>query len=620
MRFSKVYGKKIDQKTIQECEDKLSSVFLHLGLNPTSTIVHGSNTKEFDGLTGDPLIFQLVIPFEHVLTRALPTAATDGRRFYWNPEFIKKHTLLGLRFVAAHEAFHAFLMHPDRIAGRIPKLWNIAVDYIVNGMVMDDLTHRGKNAGHVFEKYLGKYCTIDQYMSLIKNPFNPPKGLEGIVNKTKSFNSGVIMPDPTFSGDLTDEQEKEMARRQEYNGGFFFADPNMENDIKSPEKIYAMFYQMMPKCPQCGRIGMYKKPQNGNSGKNGKQSKQGSNGQKGQQGQQGQQNQNGQGQGQQDPNGQGQPGQGNQSGQGQGGSGGCDHGQGGHSCGHGNQQGQGSGQGQGQSDPNGQGQQGQGNGQGQGQCDENGCGTCGGDDYVDIFSFGDTLDEHMSTDEDKEKLAQRLASAVEQSRRQAGYIPAGLEGELNSLVKPQIKWQDAIKTKISRIKQGNARADWTRFKTRPLAYQTLIPKRRDYFIKFACLLDTSGSMSDDDIAYGVSQLQALDRTSEGYIVPADGEIYWDDAVEVKNCNEESLKKTKVVGRGGTAFMNFTNDYKKHFGDVDMLIIITDGFIYDMQGAEDPHIPVYWIITSDHADFNPPFGKTFLLRNGQNVAK
>lgn len=596
MRFSKIYGKKIDQKTIQECEDKLSTVFLHLGLNPNANVVHASSTKDFDGLTGDPLVFQLTIPYEHVLTRALPTAATDGKRFYWNPEFIKRHSLLGLRFVAAHEAFHAFLMHPDRIAGRIPQLWNIAVDYIVNGMVMDDLTHRGKNAGHVFEKYLGQFCTIDQYMALIKDPFNPPKGFEGIAEKVKKkgFSSGVIMPDPTFSGDLTDEQEQEIARRRENNGGFFYADPNMENDIKSPEKLYAMFYQQMPKCPECGRIGMYKKPQKGNSGQKGKQNQKGQQGQQGQGNQPGQGNQQGQGQ-------QGQ-GQGNQQGQGQGnqpgqnGSGGCGHGQQG-SCGHGNQP-----------------------GQGQGQCDGGGCGTCGGDDYVDIFDFGDTLDEHMSTDEDKEKLAQRLASAVEQSRRQAGYIPAGLEGELNSLVKPQIKWQDAIKTKISRIKQGNARADWTRFKTRPLAYQTLIPKRRDYFIKFGCLLDTSGSMSDDDIAYGVSQLQALDRTSEGYIVPADGEIYWDDAVEVKNCNEESLKKTKVVGRGGTAFMKFTNEYKEHFGEVDMLIIITDGFIYDMQGAEDPHIPVYWIITSDHADFNPPFGKTFLLRNGQNVAK
>lgn len=609
MKFSKVIGK-IDPKVVAQCEAKMTDLFLKAALKYDASV----KLEGYEGIGGDPMVFTLVAPYEHRLTDVMPTAATDGKRFYWNPDFILGKTDLGLRFVAAHEAFHAFLMHPDRCAGRIPKLWNIAVDYIVNGMIMDDLKNRNKDADKIFGTHLGKFCTVEQFSKIIKDPFNLPKELEGLFKEQskKKFDSGVMLPQPNYEGDITDEQRKEINRRRN-DSGFFFADGGLDNDFKSPEKIYAYFYQQMPKCPECGRIGMYKKPSKNPNQKN-KQSGNQQGNQKGQQ--QGQQPGNQPGQQGNQP---GQNGQGNQPGNQQGQSGGCNHG----GCNHGNQQGNGqSGQGS-QPGQNGN-QPGQGNqqGNGQGQCDHGGCGTCGGDDSFDIFDLGDTLDEHMASEEDKEKLAARLASAIEQSKRQAGYVPAGLEAELGELVKPQIKWQDYIKSKIKRTRIGSRRSDWTRFKSRPLAYYSLIPKKKDYFVKFACLVDTSGSMSDADISYGVSQLQSLDTQAEGYIVPADAEIYYDQATEVKDCKAESLKKMKVVGRGGTAFMSFCQDYKKHFGDADFLIIITDGFLYgdELKTAHDPKIPVYWIITSDHADFKPGFGKVFHLRNGATTAK
>ena len=61
----------------------------------------------------------------------------------------------------------------------------------------------------------------------------------------------------------------------------------------------------------------------------------------------------------------------------------------------------------------------------------------------------------------------------------------------------------------------------------------LVPKRKSYYAHFGCLLDTSGSMSKDDMAFGLSQLQSLDERSEGTIVPADADIYWDDATKIK---------------------------------------------------------------------------------------
>ena len=62
----------------------------------------------------------------------LPTAATDGRRFYYNSEFVANMPLKQLEFLVGHEVLHAVYDHMGRRGNRDPKLWNIADDYCVN--------------------------------------------------------------------------------------------------------------------------------------------------------------------------------------------------------------------------------------------------------------------------------------------------------------------------------------------------------------------------------------------------------------------------------------------------------------------------------------------------------
>ena len=61
-----------------------------------------------------------------------PTAATDGRRFYYNSEFVNSLPLKQLEFLVGHEVLHAVYDHMGRRGNRDPKLWNIADDYCVN--------------------------------------------------------------------------------------------------------------------------------------------------------------------------------------------------------------------------------------------------------------------------------------------------------------------------------------------------------------------------------------------------------------------------------------------------------------------------------------------------------
>lgn len=60
------------------------------------------------------------------------TAATDGRKFYYNSEFIKKLPAKQVEFLFGHEVLHNVYDHLSRRGERDPKLSNIAQDYCVN--------------------------------------------------------------------------------------------------------------------------------------------------------------------------------------------------------------------------------------------------------------------------------------------------------------------------------------------------------------------------------------------------------------------------------------------------------------------------------------------------------
>ncbi len=566
MKFSKVIGK-IDPNLVEQAEERLSQIFLELATK-------FDNEHIGSGLGGDPLIFSLMYPVEHVCTLSMPTAATDGKRYYWNPKFVLKKSKIGLRLVAGHEAWHAIYMHPQRRGNRLPKLWNIAVDYIVNGTVMDDLKMRHKNPKDEFTKHLGKFMTLPQYCELLKDPFKQDiKGLED-VNVADAINApSTALPSPSEDRELTPEEVAELERREKKEH-FFFADPDIEEEMRRPERIYDMLYKMLPKCPECGRVGMYKKPDPNKKDKKDKGKGKKDKKDKGDQGDQDQQSQDGQGDQESQGQGQDQDGDGQQPG----------------------------GQQPGGQQPGGSG------------CSHDGCGTCG--DGMDIFGFGDTLDDHMDTEESEEKLAKRVADAMYTARKMAGHVPGALEDELGKLTAPKIRWQDVIRAKLVRVRAGNGRNDWNRFKTRPMFSGMMIPKRNCYAARFGCLLDTSGSMSRDDMAFGLSQLASLDERSEGTIVPADCSIYWDQATKIRKANQEELSKIKVVGRGGTMFCSFFDEYEKNIGECDFLIMITDGYLMDTDIANmrNPNIPVYWLITAGGSHFNAPFGKVYDLVN------
>jgi predicted metal-dependent peptidase len=62
-----------------------------------------------------------------------PTAATDGRNFYYNSRFVEMLKPKEIEFLFGHEVLHCVYDHFGRRGDRDPQLFNIANDYCVNG-------------------------------------------------------------------------------------------------------------------------------------------------------------------------------------------------------------------------------------------------------------------------------------------------------------------------------------------------------------------------------------------------------------------------------------------------------------------------------------------------------
>ena len=68
-----------------------------------------------------------------------PTAATDGKYFYYNKHFVAALSDAETVFLMGHEVLHCVYDHMDanRRGDRHPVLWNVANDYVINGDLID---------------------------------------------------------------------------------------------------------------------------------------------------------------------------------------------------------------------------------------------------------------------------------------------------------------------------------------------------------------------------------------------------------------------------------------------------------------------------------------------------
>jgi len=67
-----------------------------------------------------------------------PTCAVDGRYIYYNRNFVNDLSVDEMVFVFAHEVYHVVFDHFGRRSHRDPGFWNMANDFAINGLLVQD--------------------------------------------------------------------------------------------------------------------------------------------------------------------------------------------------------------------------------------------------------------------------------------------------------------------------------------------------------------------------------------------------------------------------------------------------------------------------------------------------
>jgi predicted metal-dependent peptidase len=105
----------------------------------------------------------------------LPTAATDGRKFYYNIDFVKKLSAKQCEFLFGHEVLHNVFDHLVRREERDPRFFNYACDFAVNQILIDerigekidqvkiclDNKYRGKSAEEIYDDLMKNVKFVD---------------------------------------------------------------------------------------------------------------------------------------------------------------------------------------------------------------------------------------------------------------------------------------------------------------------------------------------------------------------------------------------------------------------------------------------------------------------------
>lgn len=204
------------------------------------------------------------------------------------------------------------------------------------------------------------------------------------------------------------------------------------------------------------------------------------------------------------------------------------------------------------------------------------------------------------------KIMVQQAIAIAKSK---GKLPAGIEEAFKELLKPVVDWRSLL----SRWIEGFCNTDYSFSHPNPihLRRKIVLPTMKsDAFANINIGIDTSGSMSDEELRQAVSEVFAglsvyLENDQDVELKV----IYCDSVVQKVDIIEYEGQVTSPKGRGGTLFTPVFDHIKDD--PPAGLIYVTDGYGYDF--PSDPCCEVVWLITNNGMrDFTPPYGDVIYM--------
>lgn len=213
-------------------------------------------------------------------------------------------------------------------------------------------------------------------------------------------------------------------------------------------------------------------------------------------------------------------------------------------------------------------------------------------------------------DDDKQNDLIQIQQLINTAKAQ-GDLPSYVEEAFTQFVSEKADWQSILSRWVEEV----ANADYTfmrpnsRFAHTGIGMPTLYSEA---YGGIAIAVDTSGSMSQEELQLAVGEVINASKTYEDNSQEINCRIiYFDAIVHSVDTIEDAEDVPPPVGRGGTDFrapmkcINEMDDQPK--GNV----IITDGWCNSF--GDEPEGDVLWMITSrGDKNFSPPFGEVIHL--------
>lgn len=250
----------------------------------------------------------------------------------------------------------------------------------------------------------------------------------------------------------------------------------------------------------------------------------------------------------------------------------------------------------------------------------------------DTSLAGELLDDHDVWDKaggekgkleesaTKKELEQRWREYVSRARqivKSQGKGMGSLDELVDELLEPRMNWREYLRNFMLssvmsdyQLTPPNKRHLWRGI------YLPSIKKADEVEVIFT--VDTSGSMSTEEIRDGLSELKGILEQFESFriwYVECDWDIQRITELTPYTYNLDEIKKVK--GRGGTRFPVASIVEKiqnENGGNPSAIIYFTDGY-GDTEGSE-PACPVIWLVCK-RDDFKPAFGNVVKYERRHN---
>jgi len=211
-----------------------------------------------------------------------------------------------------------------------------------------------------------------------------------------------------------------------------------------------------------------------------------------------------------------------------------------------------------------------------------------------------------------------MVTAAQAATKDFGNLPAGLQRAINELTKSKVDWRVALADFL--IEEVNdygftppdLRIDEVEFGTYLPSFSETDTTCKDLQI----YVDTSGSMSEDDIAKILSEIQGIIeqfKSVTGFVNIFNASVL-DQRFELENINFKNMPE--IEGGGGTSFQACADHLAKMVAggqEVSAVIMLTDGYA-DIPDEKDWMAPVVWLLTEDSMAKSITYGKVITINN------